>query len=83
MKKILIKNHNCCHWASVGYSTYMQSKSDKAFKDVDIKHEISDIEDLEIYIDDELYWNWNKKGMFIHACVLVKRLKKKLVDNVR
>ena len=39
VKKILIKNHDCCYYASVGYSTYRQLKSDKDFEDINIEHE--------------------------------------------
>ena len=75
MKKILIKNHDCCYYASVGYSTYRQLKSDKDFEDINVEHKICKSEDLEVYIDDNLFWNWNKKGSFTHASTIVKIIK--------
>ena len=85
IKKILIKNDDCCVMAHLGHSLYQQLKLDNTFSGIDIKREIiKDMNNLQIYINDTLWFDEDRRlrtvgGRLPYAADHVNNIKKEFL----
>tara|TARA_Y100000590_G_scaffold355555_2_gene409405 strand:+ start:543 stop:806 length:264 start_codon:yes stop_codon:yes gene_type:complete len=58
LKKIKVKNDDCCIWAKFGYSLSQQLKLDDTFKDVEIEHVIvRGLQSIRIYLNGIVWYD--------------------------